>query len=222
MGCRRASMLLVVIAYFASVSAATLCYKGCHFRFCTWRGAFSFAKNNDVALTGGICDKRGSPVGYVFGTGEAFLVKKHTNNKNIISFVPISTWRPKGLHPPLPRTLFKSYHVYAPFWKTVWKPVYKWDYPDEDDDDDPSKKKKKKKVRMIEKWERRSIKSWRATGKSGVGHQAFNGNQLGYVRNRCYVLPITSYQRVNKQGKHVRNIHTSEGRDCVAFSVNRS
>lgn len=196
------------------------CYRGCDFRPCNWRTEFRFHGGTpDVALTGGICPKYGNKrIGHIFGTGEAFYVDYSKG----IRFIPISRWNPVGLKPRLPRTFFKMYHEYRPVWKPVYETKYRYvnsnDKNDNDDDDDDEEKTHTTKRKVPYKT-KRYVKRWSATGRSGVGHQNYNGNQLRYINRRCFVLPIRVYQQVNWKGEHIRNVWTSKGRDCVAFFV---
>ncbi len=55
--------------------------------------------------------------------------------------------------------------------------------------------------------------------RSGVGHETPQQNQLNYLDNKCIVLPLTAYQKLDKYGHVIDNVHP-RGRpfvDCVAF-----
>jgi len=56
----------------------------------------------------------------------------------------------------------------------------------------------------------------------GVAREYFQGNQADFFKDRCVVLPLTSWQEVDSEGHVVRNAVTKESKaleDCVAFAT---
>jgi hypothetical protein len=60
-------------------------------------------------------------------------------------------------------------------------------------------------------------------GRSSVGHEVPQQNQGNFLHNRCFILPLTAYQVLNKPGGVViDNIHPQPSTsltDCIAFTA---
>lgn len=55
---------------------------------------------------------------------------------------------------------------------------------------------------------------------SGIGHEVPQQNQRRFLKNRCFFVPLTAYQVLNRKGNVVANRHPRNAhRDCVAFKT---
>jgi hypothetical protein len=56
---------------------------------------------------------------------------------------------------------------------------------------------------------------------SGIGHETPQQNQAYYVKGKCFILPLTAYQVLDRPyGNVVDNVHPNNPFvDCVAFNV---
>jgi hypothetical protein len=57
---------------------------------------------------------------------------------------------------------------------------------------------------------------------SGVGHETPQQNQADFLHGKCFILPLTAYQVLDRPyGNVIDNVHPSNPyHDCVAFTVN--
>ena len=58
--------------------------------------------------------------------------------------------------------------------------------------------------------------------RSGVGHKAFQQNEINFLDDKCIILPLTANKVLNHNGNVVDNVHFrhSPRYDCVAFKTN--
>lgn len=56
---------------------------------------------------------------------------------------------------------------------------------------------------------------------SGIGHETPQQNQAHFLNRKCFIVPLTAYQVLDKRGNVVKNVHPRGYplRDCVAFKT---
>lgn len=60
----------------------------------------------------------------------------------------------------------------------------------------------------------------RKVDRSGVGHETPQQNQIRFLNNKCWILPVTAYQVLNERGYVIDNKHPNRPLvDCIAFKT---
>jgi hypothetical protein len=69
-------------------------------------------------------------------------------------------------------------------------------------------------------WKSYGLEGRRRRERSGVGHETPQRNQANYLSGRCFILPLTAYQVLDRDGNVIGNRRPRNPFfDCVAFTV---
>lgn len=56
--------------------------------------------------------------------------------------------------------------------------------------------------------------------RSGISHEVFQQNQIGFLNNKCIIVPLGKYQVLDRHGNVIDNVNSRRALvDCVAFKT---